>query len=58
MGITCSWLSENFEPIEILLNLTYVPHPHTGATIRVCIIDGVEITFRKKVISPNILALQ
>ncbi|CAJ0874563.1 5767_t:CDS:2 [Entrophospora sp. SA101] len=30
MGITCSWLSEDFEPVETLLNLFHVPHPHTN----------------------------
>jgi len=34
MGITCSWISEKFEPIEILLNLIHVPHPHTGIVIK------------------------
>ena len=34
MGITCSWLSEDFEPIETLLNLFHVPHPHTSLIIK------------------------
>ncbi|CAJ0852177.1 2752_t:CDS:2, partial [Entrophospora sp. SA101] len=38
IGITCSWL-EDFEPVEVLLNLLYVPHPHTGLKIN----DNIEI---------------
>src|SRR5215213_2581815 len=34
MGITCSWLSEDFEPVETLLNLFQVPHPHTSLVIK------------------------
>nr|CAG8479837.1 6388_t:CDS:2 [Entrophospora candida] len=33
VGITCSWL-EDFEPVEVLLNLLYVPHPHTSEIIK------------------------
>nr|CAG8599019.1 4322_t:CDS:2 [Entrophospora candida] len=32
MGITGTWLTENFEPIEVLLNLVHVPYPHTAIT--------------------------
>jgi len=41
MGITCSWLSENFEPIETLLNLFYVPHPHTNLTIKNLLVEEI-----------------
>ena len=41
MGITCSWLSEDFEPIETLLNLFYVPHPHTGLIIKNLLIEEI-----------------
>ena len=34
MGITGTWLTDNFEPIEVLLNLVHVPYPHTGVIIR------------------------
>jgi hypothetical protein len=41
MGITCSWLSESFEPIETLLNLFYVPHPHTNLTIKNLLVEEI-----------------
>ena len=41
MGITCSWLSKNFEPIETLLNLFYVPHPHTNLTIKNLLVEEI-----------------
>jgi hypothetical protein len=43
MGITGTWLTENFEPIEVLLNLVHVPYPHTGIIIK----DLLENEIRK-----------
>ncbi|CAJ0880111.1 9051_t:CDS:2, partial [Entrophospora sp. SA101] len=34
MEITCTRISENFKPNEVLLNLVYVPYPHTGLVIK------------------------
>lgn len=41
MGITCSWLSEDFEPIETLLNLFHVPHPHTSLIIKNLLVEEI-----------------
>ncbi|CAJ0831358.1 4022_t:CDS:2 [Entrophospora sp. SA101] len=41
MGITCSWLSEDFEPVEALLNLFHVPHPHTNLVIKYLIEEEI-----------------
>jgi hypothetical protein len=41
IGITCSWL-EDFQPVEALLNLLYVPHPHTGEIIKELLVHEIE----------------
>ncbi|CAJ0903384.1 4819_t:CDS:2 [Entrophospora sp. SA101] len=41
MGITCSWLSEDFEPIETLLNLFHVSHPHTSLIIKNLLVEEI-----------------
>jgi hypothetical protein len=43
MGITGTWLTENFEPVEVLLNLVHVPYPHTGIIVK----DLLENEIRK-----------
>jgi hypothetical protein len=40
IGITCSWL-EDFEIVEVLLNLSYVPYPHTGLKIKELLINQI-----------------
>jgi len=33
IGITCHWLTQDFEPIDILLAIEQMPYPHTGEII-------------------------
>jgi hypothetical protein len=40
IGITCSWL-EDFELTEVLLDLSYVPYPHTGLKIKELLINQI-----------------
>nr|CAG8634178.1 12872_t:CDS:2 [Entrophospora candida] len=53
MGITCTWISENFEPNEVLLNLVYVPYPHTGPVIK----DLLENEVRKWELNRKLMAI-
>src|SRR6266498_3725439 len=41
IGITCSWISTNFEPKESLLALEYVPFPHTAEKICESLINTI-----------------
>ena len=42
IGITCSWLAEDFTPKEALLSLGHVPYPHTGEVISDLLYDCFE----------------
>ncbi len=41
IGITCSWISTNFELKESLLALEYVPFPHTAEKICESLINTI-----------------
>ncbi|CAJ0846562.1 11311_t:CDS:1 [Entrophospora sp. SA101] len=50
IGITCTWL-ENFELVEVLLNLSYAPYPHTGLKIKELLMNEIiKWDLEKKVI--------
>jgi hypothetical protein len=42
IGVTCSWISANFEPKESLLTMEYVPFPHVAEKVCECLTNIIK----------------